>query len=220
LVLTPYLRPGALIAAFAPAAALLFVAGGRADDAEVLFGADLAALVAAALVGGFLAPTVRSALGRVAVAGVLAGAAHGVAAGSFDRAPLLALVVLAVAAAASGLGALGRRLGTPSLAAGAVAAGVLGAGMTGLWWADDVAEAVPPPRRHALKQAVLHVDVATAAAYDVAVYDRFHDPVVYRDVPLATSLVRAPSAAPSALLWLSVGLVTWSAASLLQRRQP
>ena len=47
-----------------------------------------------------------------------------------------------------------------------------------------------------------------------------HDPVVYRDVPLATSLVPLPSAATSALAWLAVGLVASAAATLLPRRQP
>ncbi len=143
---------------------------------------------------------------------MFAALAHAAVAGSFDGAWALALLLLAVVAASSGLAAVGRAVGTPALTAGAVGAAVLWLAMTGLFWADGLAETLPATRQFRFRQAVLHLDVATACAYDAARFDRLHDPRVYREVPLAASLVRAPTAGPTGAAWLVVGLLAWGMA--------
>ena len=65
---------------------------------------------------------------------------------------------------------------------------------------------------------MLHLDAATACAYDAADFDRFHDERIYRRVPLAASLVRAPSAGSTSLAWLVLGALAWIAALGLRSR--
>jgi hypothetical protein len=177
-----------------------------------LFQADLVALVLAVACGAFAVRTRRLVLVAVPAGAVAVAFAHAAVAGTFDGALALALLELGVVAAASGLAAVGRAVGTPALTAGAVSAAVLWLAMTGLLWADSLAETLPPARQFRFRQAVLHLDVATACAYDVARFDRLHDPRVYREVPLAASLVRAPTAGPTGAAWLVVGLLAWGMA--------
>ncbi len=204
----------------APALATLAAAPFTKAGAAGVFQADLVGLVTIVAVAAFLVRPKRNELLAVLGAALALGLAHVLAGGAFARAPALMLLALAVATAASGLAAVGRALGTPTLTAGGAAAAVLWIAMTGLLWADDMAEALPRAERVGFKQAVLHLDAATACAYDAADYDRFHDPDIYRDVKLATSIVRAPEAATTALAWLLFGAVAWGAAVALGARRP
>jgi hypothetical protein len=167
-------------------------------------------------VGGFLAPSARCALLRLPASALLAAGTHALLGGG--GLPAFALLVLAVGAAASGLAAVGRVVGAGAAGAGAAGAGVLWVAMTGLLWADDVAAGLAPARRHPFRQAVLHLDVATAAAYDAARHDRLREPAVYERVPLATSLVEPPAALPTGAAWLALGVCAWLVAVPLRRR--
>lgn len=206
----------ALIVIAAPALGLLPASAFTEDGAKGLFQADLVALVIATACGAFLVRLrLRSLLALVAGAG-FAGCAHAIVAG-FAGAPLLALLALAVSLAAAGLAALGRAVGTPALTAGALGASVLWVAMTGLFWADPVAGTLGRGERFPFRQAVIHLDPATACAYDVAKFDRFHDPRIYREVELAASTIRQPSAGPTGLAWLVVGLLALGMAGWLGR---
>jgi len=163
-------------------------------------------------VAGFLLHPSRARLAAWLLGVALLGTAHVAVSGGLAGAPSQVLLAFALGAAASGLAVLGRALGAPGLTAGAAACAVLWIAMTGLVWADDLAEALPRERRPAFRQAVVHLDAATACAFDAAGFDRFHDPLVYRRVPLAASLVRAPSAGPTALAWLALGICSWGVA--------
>ena len=197
--------PRAALVAVAPPLALLATALLGADGPRGLFQADLAALVAAAAVGAFAVRLWRLPLVAVPAAALLGLPAHLVAGGTPRGGLALALLLLAVGAAAAGLAAVGRGVRAPWPGAGLAAAGVLYVAMTGLVWADDVGDRLPAPRRFAFKQAVLHLDAATACAYDAADFDRFHDPSIYDHVKLASSAVRVPAALGTGLCWLAVG---------------
>jgi transposase len=216
-------RQAALLVSTAPAAGLLLAGLLAPDGPKGLFQADLVGLVLAAGCGAFGVRGRLVPIAALAVAGLLCGLAHAALAGSFTRLPDLWLLVGAVGAAASGLAALGRAVGAPALSAGTVGASVLWIAMTGLFWADPLAETLPATRQYRFRQAVLHLDPATAAAYSAARFDRLHDPRVYRDVPLAASLIRPPAASHTGSAWLAVGLLAWGVAGLLgvdRRRSP
>jgi hypothetical protein len=93
---------------------------------------------------------------------------------------------------------------------------VLGVALQGLLWADPAAERLPLERRWAFRQSVLHLDGATALAYDAAGFDRMHQPRVYADVPLASSSYDRPKAGTTAMAWAALGLVAAGAAALVQ----
>jgi hypothetical protein len=195
----------------APAAALAAVRPFAGDGAQGVFRADLAGLAVAAALGGALPSASWRAAAVPAIAALLAGVVHALAAGSWAGAPGLALLVLGVALSAAGLAHLGRLCGAPSDAAALVAAGVPWAAMAGLFWADDVAARLSAAARFPLRQAVLHADPATAAAYGAG-FDRLRDSRVYDTVPLATSMVEPPDAVATGLLWVAFGAAAWAAA--------
>lgn len=201
----------------APASAMLVAAIGRAEGAEGLFHVGLAALAVMGAVGAFGTPTVRSALVRVPIAAVAAAIAFAVLGGGPGGACACGFLLLAVGLAAGGYAAWGRKLRTPRLAAGAIAAGILWVAMCGLFWADGVAEHVPLEERRPLRQAVLHLDPATALAYDAAHFDRLLDPVVYWDVQLASSTIEQPRALSTGTAWLVTGLLLLAGAGLVGR---
>ncbi len=198
-----------------PALAALAAWPLSADGAAGVFQTALAGLVVVVGVAAFLVRSRRWDLAALGAACVLLALVHALRAGSLAGAPALFLLAAGVCTAAAGLAACGRALGTPALTAGTAAGAVLWVAMCGLMWADDLAEALPRERRPAFRQAVLHLDAATACAYDVADFDRFHDPLVYRKVPLAASLVRAPAAPPTALAWFVLGVLAWGAGGAL-----
>lgn len=210
------LRAAAALVAGLPAAALLVARLVTGPGPKGLFQADLVGLVCAVGCGAFAVRGRRLLLAAVPAGAALAGLAHAALAGTFEGAPAFALLDLGVVSAATGLAAVGRSVGTPALTAGTIGAAVLWLAMTGLFWADGLAETLPAAHQFRFRQAVLHLDAATACAYDAAHFDRLHDPRVYREVPLAASLVRAPTAGPTGAAWLVVGLLAWGAAALLR----
>ncbi|MDJ0520661.1 MAG: hypothetical protein QNJ90_01160 [Planctomycetota bacterium] len=208
----------ALIAGLPPLAALV-AAPLTASGAEGVFQTDVVGLVAVVGVAGFAVRVRRAHLLALLAAALLLGGVHLAAGGALAGAPKQVLLACGVGLAASGLAALGRTLGTPALTAGSAAVAVLFVAMTGLVWADDIAEELPRSERFAFRQAVLHLDPATACAFDVAGFDRFHSPLIYRRVQLTTSAVRAPDAVPTGLAWLVFGAVAWGAAAGLRFRR-
>jgi len=202
----------AALPAVAGAAVFLGSDGGAAG----VFQADLAALVVLAAVAGFALAPGRRALLVLGLAAALAAALHGALAGDASGMHWLAWLALATGFAASGLAAVGRVAGAGRIAAGAVAAGVLWIAMSGLFWADRVGDALPAARRPGFRQAVLHLDLATACAYDAARLDRMHEAHVYATVPLAATLVGLPTARDTGALWLGVGWLAWLAAWALR----
>jgi len=185
------------------------------DGAAGLFQTDLAGLVMLVGVGAFLLRAHRPDALALVTSAALLGGVHLLAGGRLAAMPALWLLALGLGVAASGLAAWGRALRAPALTAGAVAAAVLWIAMTGLVWADDLAASLPQTERYAFRQAVVHLDAATACAYGAADFDRFHDADIYRRIPLVTSAVRPPAAGPTALAWLVVGLLAWVGAALL-----
>lgn len=214
-------RSLALFIAAAPAFAMLLAAPFAASGAEGLFQVDLAGLVVCAGVSALAVRRRPLLLMTPVAAALLCALVHlvlgSLLSGSASLAGALAAgwLVLATAVAASGLSAVGRGLRAPWLTAGALGAGILWVAMTGLYWADPLSERLPRERRYECKQAVLQLDLATACAYDGAGFDRFHEPTVYRDLPIASSIVAAPSAGPTGAIWLLVGLLAWGVAWLL-----
>jgi hypothetical protein len=199
--------------------AVLVAAPLTADGAEGVFQADLVGLVAMVGCAAFVVRPRRVHGAALLAAALLLALVHVVAGGPLGGAVAQSLLGLAVGVAASGLAVLGRALGTPALTAGAAAGAVLWIGMTGLVWADDLAESLPRERRFAFRQAVVHLDAATACAFDAAHFDRFHDDRIYRRVPLAASLVRAPAATSTALAWMALGVLAWGGAVGLRLRR-
>jgi hypothetical protein len=196
------------------------VRAARGPGSESLFQADLAALATVAGVGGFLLRAVSALPVRIGVGALAAGLAHLLLSGSPGGGAALALLVLAVGAAAGGLAALGRRGGCPPFAAGTIGAVVLWVAMTGLFWADPVAQLLPRAARRPLVEAVLHVDPATAAAYSAAGFDRLREPRIYAEVPLASTMTATPRATTTALGWIGVAGLAWALASIRPRRGP
>ncbi len=198
--------------------AVLLQVPGAAPGSKGLFQADVAALVAIAVVGAFAVDcSLRGALALLVLAALPAGV-HWLLGGAFVGAPALAVLALGTAAAASGLAVLGRSIGAPRAAAGVVATAVLCTAMTGLRWADALAEHAAPQDRRTVRQAVLHVDLALACAYDAAGHDRLHDPEVYRHVPLAATLIERPTALRTGAIWMGVGFVCWGLGAVGARR--
>ncbi len=196
-----------------------------AHEPRALWQLDVATLLMVAVSFAFFVRRTKLAIGLLVYLPVILGLFHVLAAGwleverSFANGAAFGLLVLAVAVAALGLAWLGRSLGASRSAAGVATLAVLVVAMLGLLWADPVGDRLPQGKRYAFKQAVLHVDIATAAAYGAASFDRFHDPVIYREVDVAADAPRAPGAVPTGLLWLVVGLVSGAAAWLLGRRK-
>ncbi|MDA1193956.1 MAG: hypothetical protein O2894_02120, partial [Planctomycetota bacterium] len=182
-----------------------------------VFQADLAGLALLAVLGGFTAPLDRTAVLRLTAAVALLAPAHLLAGGALVGVGPLAALAAGVVCAAAGLAALGRAVGAPLATAGVVATAVLVVAMLGLLWADELGDRLPVEQRFRFKQAVLHVDAATACAYDVAQFDRLHDPAIYARIPLASGAVRAPHALPTGALWGVVGLVAALAVAWLGR---
>jgi len=211
-------RKLAFVAAL-PALAGAVVAAFGGSGAEGRFHAGLAALAAAAAVFAFAQLTLRQA---VAALGFAATAVGGLAwaGGAAPAGALAALVLtLGVGMAAVGLAALGRVIGAGPVGAGAVALALLTVGLTGLFWADPLAERLPRSARWGVKQAVLHLDAGTALAYDAAGFDRLLDLPVYTSVPLASSSIEKPRAPVTAALWGALGLVALSSAGLVRTLQ-
>ena len=190
--------------------ALLFAGAG----AERLFQVDLVGLV---LMAGLTALGVRRR--RILLLAPIAGALlcallHLLLGGGAAGALAFLWLLLATAAAATGLAAAGRGVGLPGLTAGGLAACALWTAMMGLFWADALGERLPLEQRYAFKEAVMDLDLATACAYGAAHFDRFHEPTVYRDLPIASSIVGAPAPGPTGLLWFVVGCLAWGLALL------
>jgi hypothetical protein len=201
-----------------PAASLGFAMLFAPDGAAGVFQAAVGGLVAAVALGGFSAQgRALTVLARLGAAAVLAGLLHLVLQGDLAAALALGFLFLAASVAAAGLAALGGRLGTPAVPAGAIAACVLWTAMAGLFWADPLAEHLDLRERRPFRQAVLHVDPALALAYDGARFDRLRSPEVYFDVPLASSVYERPAAGPTGAVWLVTGLVLWGGAALAGR---
>lgn len=204
--------------AAAPAAAMLVARVFADEGARGLFQADAVALAVTATLAAFGARFDRRACAVLAGACVAVMAVHGVLGGGLAGALRLGALALGVGTAAGGLALLGLRLGAPRSTAGVIATSVPVLAMLGLFWADPVGDRLPAGERFAFKQAVLHLDAATAAAFGAAGFDRFHDTRVYQEVDLATEAVRAPDAVPTGLAWFILGLACAGAAALLPRR--
>lgn len=195
-------RAGAVLSpGLALAVGVALDGGGRA----ALFPAGAPALALAAAVGAFgpggaarRLGTVLGAAAGAAVAALLLGAGA-------DGAAAAGLLALASGLAGAGPALLGGRVGVPATAAGALGLLAFLPGLTALAWADPLAERLPLPRRWALRQAALHLDLSTAWAYDVADVDRLRDPRVYAEVPLASSVFGRPRATGTAAAWGGYG---------------
>lgn len=180
--------------------------------------AVVGALMAAAALEAWPAARVRAPF-RAPSQAALAGAVLLALGASPATALAQAFLIAAVALTAGGLAALGRRIGAGWLGAGAVGLGLAAAGSLGLFWADPLAEAVPPERRPRLRQAVLHLDPVTAAAYAEPGFDRLRSrTAIYRDVPLASSLIEAPRPLATGSAWLLLAVCLWGAARVRSAR--
>ena len=199
---------------------MLGVAPFAADGARGLWQADAAGLAARAVLWAFAVRLDGRSLRLLALAWPLAGLAHLVLGGGLGSVLPILVLGVGVGCAAGGLALLGRAVGAPRGAAALLACAVLTVAMLGLFWADPVGDRLPPSKRFAFKQAVVHLDAATAAAYDGAAFDRFHDERVYADVKLASGAVRPPEGVPTGLAWLVVGLLSGAAAAGLRRGAP
>ena len=195
----------------------MLVARAFADEGpRGLFQADAVGLAIVATLAAFGARLERRAL--LVFVGSLAALmlVHAVLGGGLAGALRLGVLALGVGAAAGGIALLGLRLGAPRVSAGVIATSVPVLAMLGLFWADPVGDRLPREKRFAFKQAVLHLDAATAAAYGAADFDRFHDTRVYQEVDLATEAVRPPEALPTGLAWLALGLACAGTAVLVR----
>lgn len=183
--------------------------------AEGLFRAGLVALVAAVLTFAFVPFRVRAGLLAAGLAALGVALGFLFAGASLGEALAACALLAGHAFAAAGLASLGRGIGAGTVAAGAVSAAVLATALQGLFWADRAAERLPPERRWALRQAVLHLDGATALAYDAARFDRMLHPPVYANVPLASSTFERPRASTTGLVWAAVGVLAAGVAALV-----
>ena len=209
-------RPLALLLAAGPLVGMLLALPFTAAGPEGLFQADLVALV---LMAGLSAYGVRRSRVRLLapVVGVLAcSLAHLVLGGGFGGALAFGWLLLATAAAATGLAALLRSVKAPWLTAGGIAACILWTAMMGIYWVDAVSDRLPLEERYQFKQRVMQLDLATACAYSAADFDRYHEPTIYRDLPVASSIIGAPAASWTGMIWALVGLVAWGLALLLK----
>jgi len=178
-----------------------------ASDAAAHFHRLVLAAGACAVVGAFVRPAGAAlSTGLVGAAGASLAATWG-AAHAVDGALLGAFTVGAAAAGlAWGVASLGRALRCPDPGAAISALIVVTAGLTALRWVDPAAERLPAERRAAWRQAVLRADLATAAAYEVAGYDRLHAPDVYDATTIASLPLALPELTPCAAAWASVGV--------------
>jgi hypothetical protein len=207
--------PTWVLAAVLPPAA--FVAGRLLGPGgpEGLFRAGLVALVAAVLAFAFLPLRARVWLAAAGLAALGVGLGFLLSGASPGEALGACALVAAHAGAAAGLASLGRAVGAGAVGAGAASAAVLAVALQGLFWADVAAERLPLDRRWAFRQSVLHLDGATALAYDAAAFDRMHHPPVYANVPLASSTFERPHGPTTALVWGTVGLCAAGVAALV-----
>jgi hypothetical protein len=203
----------------APVLAGLVARAFGAEGPAGRFQAGLAALLAAASLGAFVARGPRDV---AALAGACALAAPFAWIGGATGGQGLALAALCAAAAgaAGGVASLGRALGARDPGPGAVALAVLATSACGAFWAERVAERLPVVERPLVRQALLHADLATALAYGAAGHDRLREPGIYESVPLASSTVEVPRAGPTALLWAGVALAALLAARAVGAASP
>ena len=207
----------ALLLAAGPFLAMVVVRLFAVEGLEGLFQTSLAGLVCATGLAALGVRKRRLLLVAGPASALLCSILHLVLGGTLAGAGTLLWLMVASMAAATGLAGVGRALGAPWLTAGALSAGVLWVAMTALFWVDGMSERLPQEQRFEFKQAAMQIDLATAAAYGMD-FDRFHAPAVYRDLPIASSIIAAPSAGKTGGLWLVMGFVTWSLALLLDRR--
>ncbi len=187
------------------------------QGAEGRFQVVVAAMCVAAALEAFPRRTARAVFRAPTQGVVLLALLLGLGA-SLETALTQGALLVGVALAAGGLAALGRGVGAGWVGAGAVGLALVCVAMSGLFWADDLAAGVPLERRPALRQAVLHLDPATAAAYAEPGFDRLRSrPEIYRDVPLASTLIAAPQPAHTAAAWLLLAAALAGAARLCPR---
>ncbi len=200
-----------------PAGALVVTWALTEAGARGLFQADVVGLALVTSLGAFGRVAGWRPLVRLVAAALLLTVGHGVVAGALDGALALGCVALGIGVAAAGLATLGRAVGAAASSSAVIATAVLVTAMLGLSWADPVGDELPLGKRYAFKQAVLHLDAATAVAYDAAKLDRFHDASVYSRVKLASGAVAPPEAIPTGLFWLVVGVLALLIARFLPR---
>lgn len=196
-----------------PAAALWVWFDGP-QGAEGRFQVALVAICVAAALEAFPLRTLRAVF-RAPTQGVVLMGLLLILGATLETALAQAALLVGVALAAGGLAAVGRRVGAGWLGAGAVGLALVCVAMSGLFWADELAAGVALERRPALRQAVLHLDPATAAAYAEPGFDRLRSrPEIYRDVPLASTLIAAPEPLHTAVAWLVLAAALTGAARL------
>lgn len=194
-----------LTIALLPAASLLLAHVAGADVPARLFRADLAALVVAVMLGAFAVRPAKSDALAAGASVVLVAANHVIVGGAFAGGVTLAALLLGAGGAAFGIRVLAQALRAPESFAATLACVVLSISMSALFWADPVADRLAEEARFPFREAALQLDLATAAAYGAADYDRLHDASVYQSVALASSTHRAPTGLPTAGLWGSLG---------------
>lgn len=124
-----------------------------------------------------------------------------------DGAALAALAILCSTTLFGwGLATLGRSLRCPDPGVAICVLISVVTGLNSLRWVDPVAERLPLERRAAFRTAVLGADLATAAAYDVAGYDRLHAPDIYEETTIASLPMALPDALPASAAWAAVGV--------------
>lgn len=207
---------GLVLAAALPAAAAAAVGFGRTHAST--FRADAVGWSACVAIAAFGPAGGLAAIVAIVAAPLLLAGAHAVAGGAPSSALLLGAVCAACAASAAGLRSLGRTVGCPEPAAGAVAALVLALAGSGVWWVDRVAEGLPPRVSGTVRQAVVRADPVTAIAYDVAGYERLHAQDVYEGTVVATTPVVPPEAGTVALAYGAFGSLAIAGAAAARRR--
>ena len=177
-------------------------------SAESVFRAVVLGAAASATVAAFARPMPGAAL--VGLWGAAGAALAAVVARSGPVPDGAFLAALGISLAATlfgwGLATFGRAFRCPDPGAAICAMVAVVAGLTSLRWVDPIAERLPLDRRADFRRAVFGTDLATAAAYDVAGYDRLHAPDVYEDTTIASLPMALPDVLPASAAWTVVGV--------------
>ncbi len=175
---------------------------------ESAFHAVVLGAAAAAAVGAFVRPAWTAAivgLGGAAGAGLASVIAR---AASVPQGAYVAALAIPIGATlfAWGLATLGRSLRCPDPGVALCALIAVVTGLTSLRWVDPIAERLSLERRGEFRRSVFKSDLATAAAYEVAGYDRLHAPDVYDETTIASLPMALPQTRSAAAAWSIVGI--------------
>ena len=114
---------------------------------------------------------------------------------------------------------LRRCCGAPHARPNAFAIGIAFASLFLLHLADPVARLAGEAEGYRLRQELFAWDLPTAYAYDALAHDRLHEPAVYEEVPLASSVIRLPTFASVSVRFGVLAALLWGLACFRERRR-